>query len=179
MKFACLLADGFEDVEALGSVALLRRAGFEVDYYSVYNKKKVTGAYNTVVTDLLPMKKLTVEDYDGLFIPGGKAAFSLREEKTVIAIAREFNNQEKWMLAICAAPTVFGMMGLMDNKKYISFPGTEKEMGKAIRIEQKAVSDGRFITAISAGAIYDFVFEIIKKINGETALEKFKNKLYY
>ena len=179
MKFACLLADGFEDVEALGSSGLLRRAGFEVDFYSVYNKKKVIGTYKTVVTNLKPMKKLLPKDYDGLFIPGGKAAFTLREEETVKAMVREFNNQKKWMLAICAAPTVYGMMGLLDNKKYISFPGTESEMGKAKRVNQKAVSDGRFITAISAGAIYDFVFEIIKTINGEEALESYKNKLYY
>ncbi len=179
MKFACLLADGFEDVEALGSAALLRRAGFEVDFYSVYNKKKVTGAYKTVVTELLPMKELTSNNYDGLFIPGGKAAFTLREEETVKTIVKDFNDKEKWMMAICAAPTVFGMMHLLDNKKYISFPGTEENMGKAIRVNQKAISDGRFITAISAGAIYDFVFEIIKTINGKDVLESFKNKLYY
>ncbi|MCF7924127.1 MAG: DJ-1/PfpI family protein [Candidatus Izimaplasma sp.] len=179
MRFACLLADGFEDVEALGSAALMRRAGFEVDFYSVYNKKKVMGSYKTVVTDILPMKKLEPEKYDGLFIPGGKAAFRLRDEKSVKAIVQEFNQLEKWMLAICAAPTVYGMMGLLDNKRYISYPGTEKEMGKAIRVERKAVHDGRFITAISAGAIYDFVFEIIKTINGEKALESFKKNIYY
>ncbi|MDD4069301.1 MAG: DJ-1/PfpI family protein, partial [Candidatus Izemoplasmatales bacterium] len=76
-------------------------------------------------------------------------------------------------------PTVFGLTGIMDGVKYISFPGTEREMGKAIRVEQKAVSDGKFITAKSAGAIYDFVFEIIKTINGEKALEEFKDKLYF
>jgi 4-methyl-5(b-hydroxyethyl)-thiazole monophosphate biosynthesis len=70
-------------------------------------------------------------------------------------------------------------MGIMDNKKYISYPGTEREMGKAIRVDEKAVSDGKFITGKSAGAVYEFVFEIIKRINGEAALEKFKHNLYY
>jgi 4-methyl-5(b-hydroxyethyl)-thiazole monophosphate biosynthesis len=83
------------------------------------------------------------------------------------------------MLAICAAPTVYGLLGIMDNKKYISFPGTEGEMNKAIRVEQKAVSDGKFITGKSAGAIYEFVFEIIKTIKGEEALSSFKQNLKY
>lgn len=179
MRFACLLADGFEDIESLGSCALLRRAGFEIDFISVYNTKKVTGSYNTVVTNLKAFRNLRVDEYDGLFIPGGKAAFNLRENDNVKRVVKEFNEQRKWMIAICAGPTVFGMLGLLDNKKYISYPGTEKEMGKAIRVNQKAVSDGKFITALSAGAVYDFVFEIIKSINGEKALDKFKENIKY
>ncbi|MFP4478487.1 MAG: DJ-1/PfpI family protein [Candidatus Izemoplasmatales bacterium] len=179
MKFACLLADGFEDVEALASSALLRRAGFTVDFYSVYNHKKVTGAYKTVVTDITPMKKLNVDNYDGLFIPGGKAAFKIRDEQSVQAVAKAFDEKEKWMLAICAAPTVYGMLGLLDGKKYISYPGTEKNMGDAIRVDEKAIRDGRYITARSAGTIYDFVFEIIKAIQGEEALKEFKENIVY
>lgn len=179
MKLACLLADGFEDVEAVGVAALLRRAGIEVDYYSVYNKERVTGYYKTTVTDLLPMMNLNVSDYDGIFIPGGKAVFTIREEQSVKAIVQAFNDQEKWMFAICAGPTVFGLLGLMDNVHYISFPTTEKEMGKAIRVEQKAVRDGRFITGKSAGSIYEFVFEIIRALQGEAELIKFKKNMVY
>jgi len=179
MKFACLLADGFEDVEALGTSALLRRAGFTVDFFSVHNKEVVEGSYHTAVTNLKMMKNLSASDYDGIFIPGGRAAYSLRENEEVKKQVNDFHEAKKWMTAICAAPTVFGMMGLLDNKKYISFPGTEKEMGKAIRVEKKAVTDGLFITGKSAGAIYEFVFEIIKTINGEQALEIYKQNLKY
>ncbi|MDA3931806.1 MAG: DJ-1/PfpI family protein [Tenericutes bacterium] len=179
MKFACLLADGFEDVEALASSALLRRAGFTVDFYSVYNQKKVTGAYKTVVTDIQYMKKLNVDNYDGLFIPGGKATFKIRDEQSVKEVAKAFDQKEKWMLALCAAPTVYGLLGLLDGKKYISYPGTENEMGKAIRVDEKAIRDGRYITSRSAGTVYDFVFEIIKAIKGEEALNKFKENIVY
>jgi putative intracellular protease/amidase len=179
MKFACLLADGFEDIEALGTSALLRRAGFTVDFFSVYNNKKVEGSYHTVVTNLKKLKELKVENYGGIFLPGGKAAFTLRENEVVKSIVRKFYDENKYMLAICAAPTVYGLMGIMDNKKYISYPGTEREMGKAIRVDEKAVSDGKFITGKSAGAVYEFVFEIIKRINGEAALEKFKQNIHY
>ncbi|QWB99845.1 DJ-1/PfpI family protein [Mycoplasmatota bacterium] len=179
MKFACLLADGFEDVEALASSALLRRAGFTVDFYSVYDQNKVTGAYKTVVTDLKAMNQIDVDEYDGLFIPGGKAAFKIRDEQTVKDLAIAFNQKDKWMLAICAAPTVYGLLGMLDGKKYISYPGTEKEMGQAIRVDTKVIRDGRFITARSAGSVYDFVFEIIKAIQGQEALNKFKENIVY
>lgn len=179
MKIACLLADGFEDVEALATSALLRRAGFTVDFYSVYNKKVVTGSYLTKVTDVLPMKTLKTSEYDGLFIPGGKAAFTIRDEASVQMVAKAFNDQAKWMLAICAAPTVYGLMGLLDGKKYISFPGTEPDMGEAIRVNEKAVRDGRFITGRSAGAVYEFVFEIVKATLGEEALKKLQESLVY
>ena len=179
MRLACLLADGFEDVEALATSALLRRAGFEVVFYSVFNKEKVTGAYKTVVTDLLPMKKLEPAMFDALFIPGGRAAFGLREDETVKEVVDDFNKRNKWMLAICAGPTVFGMMGIMDGLHYVSFPGTQEDMGQAIWLDKKATSDGRFITGRSAGSVYEFVFEIIKVIQGQDALIKFKENIVY
>ncbi|MFA7075047.1 MAG: DJ-1/PfpI family protein [Candidatus Izemoplasmatales bacterium] len=179
MRLACLLADGFEDTEALGTSGLLRKAGFMVDFYSVFNKENVEGSYHTVVTNLKRINDLRVDDYDGLFIPGGRAAYILREHDFVKKIVFEFYSKNKWMLAICAAPTVYGLMGLLDNKKYTSFPGTENDMGKAIRVESKAVSDGKFITGKSAGSVYEFVFEVIKTISGEEALKIFKQNLKY
>jgi putative intracellular protease/amidase len=179
MKIACLLADGFEDVEALATSALLRRAGIIVDFYSIYNKKMVKGSYETVVSVTYHMKKLNVKNYDALFVPGGRAAFSIRNDEFVQSIVQAFYDENKWLFAICAGPTVFGLMGIMDGIKYTSYPGTEKDMSKAIRLDEKAVSDGRFITARSVGAVYEFVFEIIKAMKGEDALKKFKENIVY
>lgn len=179
MKVACLLTDGFEDVEALATSALLRRMGITVDFCSVHNKKLVTGSYQTAVAVTKNMKKIDVKHYEGLFIPGGRAAYSIRNDEGVKQIVKAFNDAEKWMFAICAGPTVFGMMGIMDGVKYTSYPGTEKEMGQAIRVDQKAVRDGRFITARSVGAVYEFVFEIIKAMKGEEALSQFKENIVY
>ena len=179
MRFACLLADGFEDIEALGTSALLRRAGFQIDFISVYNDKTVKGSYQTVVTDLKKIKNLAIDNYDGIFLPGGKAAFLLRENEVVKKVVKEFVDNKKWILAICAAPTILGMMDLMNGLKYISYPGTEKQMGNAIRVDQKAVSDGKFITGKSAGSVFEFVFEVIRRINGEKALQDFKENIKY
>ena len=180
MKFLSIIANGFEDVEALGTIALLRRAGIEVEIASVFNKKTVVGANGIQVIVDKPMKKVEVSDYDGLFIPGGAHAFVLRETETVKKLVLEFYEQKKWLIAICAAPTVFGMLGIMDSKKYISFPGTEKEMKNAIRVnDASVVRDGLFITGRSVGVIYDFVFEIIKALFDQKSVEKFKKNIVY
>ncbi len=180
MKFLSIIADGFEDMEALGTIALLRRAGIEIDIASVFNKKTVTGSKGVKVVVDIPMKKAKASDYDGLFIPGGGHSFVIRETSSVKELVKEFYEQKKWLMAICAAPTVFGMMGIMDGRKYISFPGTEKEMGKAIRMNNlPAVRDGIFITGRSVGVIYDFVFEIVKTVYNQKAVDKLKKNMVY
>lgn len=179
MKVACLLSDGFEDVEALATSALLRRAGFLVDFYSVYHKKTVTGSYQTSVNVINPMEKLKVDHYDALFVPGGQAAFSIRNDDHVKTIVKLFYEEKKWMFAICAGPTVYGLTGIMNEKKYTSYPGTEKEMLGAVRVDAKVVRDGKFITARSVGAVYEFVFEIIEATKGEQSLIKFKENIIY
>ncbi|MCK5732115.1 MAG: DJ-1/PfpI family protein, partial [Tenericutes bacterium] len=111
MKFLSIIANGFEDMEALGTIALLRRAGIEVEIASVFNEKTVVGSKGIQVIVDTTMKQVQSSDYDGIFIPGGAHAFVLRETKTVKKLVLEFYEQKKWLTAICAAPTVFGMMG--------------------------------------------------------------------
>lgn len=180
MRFACLLSDGFEDMEALATVDLLKRADIDIDLISVFNKKTVTGAYGTTLIPDKLMKKMSLEAYDGLLIPGGAHAFILRDTESVKQLVMDFYKQKKWLMAICAAPTVFGLLGIMDDCNYISFPGTEKEMGKANRIkEAKVVKDGFFITARSVGVVYDFVFEIVGSVFDQEAVDKLKKKIVY
>lgn len=179
MKFACLLSNGFEDMEALATVDLLRRAKIEIDLVAIYDELVVTGAYGTsVVSDKL-MKDVDVSNYDGLFIPGGGHSFKIRDEESVIDFVGEFYSQEKWLMAICAAPTVFGKMGIMDGLKYTSFPGTENDMGKAIRVDAKAIRDNQFITARSVGVVYEFVFEILKAVYDDETVKRLKEMIVY
>ena len=111
MKFVCLLSEGFEDMEAIATVDLLKRADIEIDLVSIYNKKTVTGSYGTKIIADKMMKKVKASDYDGLFIPGGAHSFVIRKEATVKKLVTDFYQQKKWLMAICAAPTVFGLMG--------------------------------------------------------------------
>ncbi len=179
MKFACILSDGFEDMEALGTVAILRRAGIEIDFISVFDTKTVKGAYGTEVVADVMMKEVQVSNYDGILIPGGRHSFVIRETDSVLKLTKAFYDNDKWMMSLCAGPTVFGVLGLLDNKKYISFPGTEESMQNAIREEKQVVKDGNFITAKAAGAVFEFAFAIISAVLGKAAEQQVRNRIYY
>lgn len=179
MKIACLLSEGFEDIEALGTIALLRRAQIECDLISVFNEKTVKGSYQTKVVADKMMNKVLVSDYDGLFIPGGRHATLLRETTSVKQLVKEFYDQKKWLMAICAGPSVFGVMGFLDGVKYTSFPSTEIYMPKAHRIATKAIRDGYFITGVGAGAVYEFAFEIIEALLGKEKRIEIEKRTQY
>jgi 4-methyl-5(b-hydroxyethyl)-thiazole monophosphate biosynthesis len=173
------MAEGFEDIEALGTTALLRRAGIEVDFISVFNQPTVKGSFKTEVIPDFLMKDFDFKRYDGLFIPGGRAAFTLRETPSVIKLVRNFHENDKYLLAICAAPIVLAASNVMKNIQYISFPGTETDIKEGIRVNQPAVSDGKIITAIGAGAIYEFAFEIVKTTLGEIKAKELAKRILY
>lgn len=179
VKIACLLLDGFEDMEALGTTAVLRRAGIKVDFVSVDGVPYVKGVYNTFVKPDIMMTNFDHNAYDGLFIPGGRAAFLLRENKKVLQLIKDFHACGKYLMAICAGPTVLAFAGVMEGKKYISFPGTEAEMRGAVRIEKQTVSDGKIITAIGAGAVYEFALEIVRNTLGDAKASELAKNIFY
>lgn len=179
MRFACLLADGFEDMEALGTTAILRRSGIKVDFVSVYGKPFVKGAFETTVKADIMMDTLELDAYDGLFIPGGRAAYDLRENKTVLNLVKDFHDHGKYLMAICAGPTVLSAANVMTGKKYISFPGTEAQMQGAARVQKQAVTDGMITTAIGAGAIYEFALEVVRNTLGDQKAGELAKRILY
>lgn len=181
MRLLCLLSDGFEDLEAVGTGALLRRAGISVDYATVYgdNLKAVKGSQGTMVMPDRNMKEVNVEDYDGLFVPGGPHAKRLREDANVLSLIRKFHEANKWMFAICAAPSVFGRAGIMDGVCYISFPGTESYLPDSTRMPDSVVRDGKIITGKGAGVVVEFALAIIEALLGEDKACDVKHRIQY
>lgn len=180
MKIVCLLADGFEDIEALGTVAILRRSGMQVDLTSVMNAQTVTGAFGTKVIPDKMMKDVSERDYDGIFLPGGAATKTLRENAGVIKLVLAFAAKEKMLCAICAAPSVFGMLGLLDGKPYTCFPSMESYMPKGIKLAKPSVISGKIVTGAGAGTVMEFSRDVITVAFGaEKANEVMKRILYH
>ncbi len=181
MRLLCLLSDGFEDLEAVGTVALLRRAGLSVDYATVYGDKlkTVKGSQGTMVMPDRRMEKINIDDYDGLFLPGGPHAKNLRDDENVLSLVRGFCEANKWMVAICAAPSVFGRAGIMDGVRYISFPGTESYLPHSTRMPDSVVRDGKIITGKGAGVIIEFALAIIEALLGEDKARDVKHRIQY
>jgi putative intracellular protease/amidase len=179
MKIVCLLADKFEDIEALGTVAILRRSGIEVDLTSVLNTEVVTGAFGTKVVPDKMMKNVDEKDYDGLFIPGGSHVQTLREQASVKKIVLAFAAKKKLMCAICAGPSVFGMLGLLDGLPYTSFPSTEQFMPKGIRMNKASVIAGNIVTGAAAGAVMEFAYDVLTVALGKAKADEVKQRMLY
>lgn len=165
-KVAVLLATGFEEMEALAPVDLLRRADFEVDLVGL--DEYVTGSHGiTVKADKLISKDLI--NYSLIVVPGGQpGATNLRNDQRVIEALKASYDKGNKVAAICAGPIVLDAAGILTEKEYISFPGTEDEIKTGRRLEDAiTVKDGNILTARGAGAAYEFGLALVNWLGGD------------
>lgn len=166
VKIAVVLAPGFEEMEALAPVDLLRRANFNVDIVGL--EEEVTGSHGiTVKADKVISPSL--KTYDLIVIPGGQpGANNLKNNEIVIdSLKFAYANGNK-VAAICAGPIVLEKAGLLIGKNYVSFPGTETEIKNGHRhADAIVVRDGNILTARGAGAAYAFSLALIEMLGGD------------
>ena len=177
MKICTILSNGFEEVEAIGTIALLKRSGLEVDIYAI-NDTKASGKHHLVLSDLIQLDTVNTNDYDALLLPGGPHYAELEANTKVKEIITKFMNEKKLVCGICAAPTILGHMGYLKDKNYTCFTSMDEDFGGTY-IDQYVVTDGNIITARSAAASIDFAFAIINYLQGKEQEEKIKNEIYY
>lgn len=177
MKVAVLLDDGFEELEAMGPIALLRRGGLDVDLIGVNNAECVTGRFNVTYAPTIPMKEYDFSNADCLVLPGGPHYKKLQENEEVLNLAREFF-ENKVLAAICASPTILGHVGLLKGKNYTCFKEMNEDFGGTYKYEY-VVTDGNLITGISAAASEEFAFAIMEKLCGKEHTDKIKASVYY
>lgn len=177
MKILCIVAYGFEELEAIGSIALLRRAGIEVDVFAL-QAYEATGRFDITMGNLGTLQDAKIEAYDLLLLPGGPHYQALEASALVMNILDTFYAQNKKIAAICAAPTILGRRGLLKGKNYTCFTSMNDEFGGTY-LDQYAVVDGNLITGRSAAAVIAFAFAIIEVVLGKEACEKVKASIYY
>lgn len=165
------LAEGFEEVEALAPVDILRRAGFEVKTVGVTGKS-VSGSHGIKVeTDVLP-NELDTNNLQAVILPGGMpGTLNLKADETVKEYITYAADNNILIGAICAAPSILGSMGLLNGKKAVCFPGFEKELSGAEIQNLSAVSDGNIVTAKGAGAALDFGFKLLEVLTDKQTAE--------
>ncbi|MFH4415718.1 MAG: DJ-1 family glyoxalase III [Neisseriaceae bacterium] len=158
------LTTGFEEIEALTPTDILRRAGLKVQLVSLETKKEVLGGHGVLVTaDLLFEESKSIEA-DAYLLPGGTVRIAehpkLKEKLTEVA------GQGKLLAAICAAPMVFGQLGLLKGKKATCYPGFENYLEGAQLQDDPTVVDGQFVTANGPGAAIQFALVLVEKLAG-------------
>ena len=177
MKVAVLLAEGFETIEALTTVDILRRAGVICNTIGTKSLEVTTSHSITIKADKVLNEE--VYDYDVVVLPGGMpGSVNLRDDERVINLLKEFNSNNKKIAAICAGPISLGKAGLSEGKNVTCYPGFEDQLGNCNYQEELVVVDGNIITGRGPAAAIPFAFEILKQIAPEKVEEIKKAMLF-
>lgn len=177
MNVMCIMSDGFEELEAVGTIALLRRAGITIDVYAL-DAHKATGRFDITISNLSDLKDADSDGYDMLFIPGGPHYQKLERNEKVMAVIKDFFTNDKLVAAICAAPTILGRAGYLAGKRYTCFTSMNEDF-HGTYVDTYTVTDGNLITGRSAAAVIDFAFAMIEKLEGKEKAEEVKASIYY
>ena len=151
------LANGFEEIEALGFVDILRRAEIEVNTVSIYKTKEVCGSHGIKVISDITSDLINKSELDAVVLPGGMpGTLNLQADSNVTEILEYAFKNNKYIGAICAAPMILGQLGYLKGKKATSYPGFEDKLIGADATGERVVKDGIFITSKGAGTVQDF-----------------------
>lgn len=180
MRVGVFLAQGFEEVEALTVVDLLRRSGMQVKSISIHESTMVEGAHGIKVEADNLFEEINDDDFDGIVLPGGMpGTLHLQEHAGVCEIVRKFFTKKKLIAAICAAPTVFGHLGLLQGKKATCYPNMEEGLTGASVCYEPVVVDENVITSRGVGTAIDFSAAIIQYLMDEKTAQSISQQIVY
>lgn len=170
-KALIFLVTGFEEIEALATVDILRRGGVEIKTVSLTEEKTVVGSHSIpVIADEL-FDNADFSSADILILPGGTVRINEHDglkEKLI-----EFNNRGKNIAAICAAPMVLGGLGLLKEKKATCYPGFEKYLdGAELATNEAVVVQGNIVTGRGPGLTLDFALQLLETLEGKEKREE-------
>jgi protein deglycase len=166
-----ILADGFEEIEAVTPIDLLRRAGAEVTLAGAGEGIHVTGRSGVTLHADTTLTAVEATTFDCIFLPGGPGVKNLRADPRVQAAVLRHQRSDKWIAAICAAPTVLHDAGLLAGRRYTAHPSVAGEL-TAILADERVVADGRILTSRGAGTALDFGLLLVEKLFGREKSEE-------
>lgn len=174
------LANGFEEVEALTPVDMLRRCELKTVTVGI-GGQAVMGSHNIpVLADITDSEIVLDDNVDMIVLPGGMPGTLNLEKNPNVQKAIDFcMENNKYIAAICAAPSILGHKGILDGKEAICYTGFEAQLGNAIIKDKPVCSDGNIITSRGAGAAMEFSFELVKALISDERSETLKKAVLY
>lgn len=159
-----LLGEGYEEIEAVAPVDILRRAGLNVQYAGI-GGKTITGAHGIKIESDITVDEIDLDAMEMIVVPGGGGVAAVEaDESAMRALLYAFSN-DIFTGLICAAPTILGKRGLLDGRVATCYPGMENDMGEAImRPDESAVRDGKLITGRAPAAAVDFGLALVEAL---------------
>jgi 4-methyl-5(b-hydroxyethyl)-thiazole monophosphate biosynthesis len=178
-KVLVFLAPGFEEIEAVTVIDLLRRADIDVTVAGLEHGS-ITGSHGI---SLLPddhYESINPDDYKYLVLPGGQPGTNnLKSNPVVLDTVKKFKKENKLVGAICAAPTVLNEANILDNKKVTSYPTEKDSFSSSIYEESSVVKDDNIITSRGVGTAIDFALELISEIKGIEVKQDIAKKILW
>ena len=178
MTVLCILFPNFEGIEMTVPVTLLRRCGMSVVTAALDDISEVKSSTGIIVKADKAFSSVKAEDFDILLIPGGEGGFDIQKNEKLLAIIRQFHEQKKWIAAICMAPLILKSAGCLPGK-FTAHDCVKRELN-CISTEP-AVTDekAKIITGRGPGAAFEFTFEIMRNLVGESAIKGCKEGIHF
>ena len=172
-----LLGTGFEEMEAIAPMDLLRRAHIPAAFVGV-NGKTVVGSHGIAIEADMTLAQMDLTQLDMIVLPGGLGGVaSLRASKEAMDAVRFAWENGKYTAAICAGPTVLADLGITEGRRATCYPGCEAQMGSAAMVCSAAVTDGKLITGTSAGCAVPFGLALIAALRGQQAADAVEKQI--
>lgn len=179
-KVCVFFAEGFEEVEALTVVDLLRRANQEVYMVSITGEKMICGSHSIKVEADSSLLEMQYDNVDMLVLPGGGPGTKrLSACKPLEKLLLDFYKKGKRIAAICAAPSILGDLGILEGKRAVCYPGFEAHLKGAVISENRIETDGNITTSRGVGTAIAFGLELIALLEGKEAAEEVKASILY
>lgn len=179
MKILAILAPGFEETEAVTVIDILRRAAVDVTVCGL-NSRQIRGSHNIVISCDTVLDDVNQFLFGGIFLPGGEpGTTNLEHDARVRQLVKNYDEQKKWLAAICAAPRVFHMAGILTGRKMTSYPAEKNIFTDAIYSEEKVVRDGHVITSRGVGTAIEFGLYLVEVLCGEQKLKEVAGKILW
>lgn len=179
-KVMVILADGFEEIEAVSVIDILRRAMLHVDIVAL-KEGAVKSARNMLIMPDTVVSAVNADEYEMIVLPGGMpGAKNIDENEKVGEILKKFNEQEKFIAAICAAPFVLAKRGILDGKMATSYPTFRDEVGKVSDYQEAGiVVDEHIITSRGPATAAEFAFTLVELLKDEETAERLRETMLF
>ena len=175
-----IAADGFEEVEGLTVVDLLRRAGFVCDIVSLSDGETVTGSHGIRIGTDRRFSDILPDDYDAVILPGGfRGTEALKADGRVLSLLQQMHAAGKLTAAVCAAPTVLAEAGILKGLRATCYPGMEEKLNGALPCTDSVVRDGTVITSRGVGTSIAFALAVIAYLDSREHAEEIARRIVY
>lgn len=177
MKIMVLLAEGFEEVEFVTIVDILRRAGLEVTVVGL-KAGPIDGSHGVKVMPDASVDSINGDQFDGVVLPGGYPGFvNLGDDERVLKLVREMSLSGKYLTAICGAPSVLSKAGVIEGKKVTIHPGVKDQLVTGSYVDQRVVVDGRVVTSQGPGTAMEFSLKLVELFAGRAKMEEVREDI--